>query len=395
MKKIISLFFLLITVSFFGQTESEIIKEANDLIANKKYESAFNLLSKFDPKNDNPNIVLLKEDILLNYFVTSIMHQLFALKDLETNEDIMDYRGGEGSYNMRMFPVDSVLNRLIKIYPDNCKLYKGLGDFYYDAYLRYGGKWLKDDEQLFTLMQNNFKKTISGNCADYMSHYVLGYTNVIHKKYKESIPYFLSSIEMNSNYATSYYNLAYAYLFTDDRENALTYAKNALDLYNDKAYKSDAARMIGQIYSELDNENSALSYYGMADKIDPNNYYNLKPILYLCVKTNNQRANETRRRFFNLAPQNPTIYDDLEEVYSLNNKESDLIAFYKSQFTIFKDNENVLGNLNFYLGRIYIGIDKKVAKEYFTNAKAIFKKVFEKDHAVFKAIDVGLEQCKE
>lgn len=395
MRKVTTLFLTILSLTAFGQTEIETIKKANDFIAEKKYETAFNLLDKFDPTNDKPDIVLLKEEILLNYFVTSIMHQMFALTDIKKNEDIMDYRGREGSFSMQMFDMDSILTRLIKIYPTNCKLYKGLGDYYYDAHLRYGDNWLKSNKEQFELMQTNFQKAVDGNCADYLSYYVLGYTNLAQEKTKESIPYFLKSIELNKTYASSHYNLAYAYLFTDDRENALKYAKTSLDLYNDKEYKSDAARMVGQIYTELKDDKNALTYYEMADKIDPENYYNIKPILNLYIKTNNKKANETTKAFFNLAPANPTIYNDLEEIYLSNKKDKDLIAFYKSQFSAFKDNEKVQGSLNFYLARIYLDIDKKVAKDYFIKAREIFEKIFDKDHAVFNAIDEGLEQCKK
>src|SRR5690554_570405 len=240
----IILFLILSSPAAFSQTKLETINKANDLIANKKYASAFNLLDAFDPTNDNADVVLLKEKIMLNYFVTSLMHQIFALKDLEKNEDIMDYKGHEGSFEMHSFQVDSILTKLINIYPTNCKLYKGLADYYYDAHLKYGERWLIDDNDLLPLIQINYQKAIEGNCADYQTYYVLGYLNLIREKINESIPYFQKSIELHHSYASSHYNLAYAYLFTDDRENALKFAKNALDLYKDKDYKSDAARMV-------------------------------------------------------------------------------------------------------------------------------------------------------
>lgn len=386
---------IIFTLKVFGQTESDIIKQANDLIENKKYESAFKLLDKFDPKNSNPDVVLLKEDIVLNYFVSSIMHQMFALKDLEKNEDIMDYRGKEGSFGMQMFQIDSILEILIKQYPTNCKLYKGLGLFYYETHLKYGGKWLKDDKELFKLMETDFTKAIDGNCADYLSYYVLGYITLAQEKYKASIPYFLKSIELKKDYASSHYNLAYAYLFTDERQDALKYAKYSYDLYTDQTYKSDAARMLGQIYFELKDDNNALLNYELADKIDSGNYYNLKPLLNLYVKTGNSKAKESTKIFFNLAPSNPTIYNDLENIYYSNKKENDLAVFYHEQLTSNKDNPRVLGSLNFYLAIFYIDTDKKLAEEYFLKAKDIFNKVYENDHPVFKAIEDGLKQTKK
>jgi len=378
------------------QTEVEIIKQANDLIASKKYESAFKLLDNFDPQNSKPDIVLLKSDIVLNYFAKSVMHQSFALKDIGENEDIMDYRvNEEGQFSLQLFQADSILVKLIETHPANCKLYKGLGEFYNEAYLKYGNRWLKDENELLVLIQSNSQKAIDGNCADYMSYYILGLANLVQEKYKESIPYFLKSIEMNNDRAISHYNLAYAYLYIDDRQNALKYAKNALDMYTEKTYKGDAARMLGQIYTELKDDKNALESYELADKIEPENYYNLKPLLNLYVKTGNMKADETAKAFFNLAPENPTLYNDLGEIYYRNGKENDLIAFFKSQLSSLKDNYIVQGNLNFYLGKIYLATDKKAAREQFLESKKSFGKILDENHQVFVAIEDGLKRCEE
>jgi tetratricopeptide (TPR) repeat protein len=376
------------------QAETEAIKKASELIADKKYESAFKLLDSLDPGNSKPDIVLLKEDIALNFFVTSFMHRAFTFKDIDKNEDIMNYRGNEGEFSMRLFQVDSILENLIKIYPDNCKLYKGLGYFYYEVSKKYSEKWFKDDNELLTLIQINFQKTIDGGCADYLPHYALGFINLTQAKYKESIPYFLKSIEMNNENADSHYNLAYAYIYVGDLQNILKYAKNAVALYTEPTYKSDAARMLGYAYKKLNDDKNALENYELANKIDPKNYYNLRPLLDLYVKTGNEKIEETTKIFFGLAPNNPTIYNDLDEIYHGNNKEKDLIAFYKSQFSGFKDNEKVEGALNFYLGETYFEIDKKIAEEYFLKSKEIFGKIFPKDHQIFDVIEERLKRCK-
>lgn len=391
----ISLLFYFFSLTFFGQTETETLKKANQLISNKKYESAFKLLEKFDPKNDKPDVVLLKENILLKYFTTSLMHQMFGLKDLKSHEDILDYRGTDGSFGMQVFQADSILNRLIKIHPNNCKLYKGLGDYYYDVHLKYSDNWLKSSKEQIQLMKTSYEKTIQGNCADFLSYYILGYTNLAQEKDKESIPYFLKSIEMNYNHASSHYNLAYAYLFNNDRKNALKYAKNSLNLYDDTTYKSDAARMIGQIYSELKDNQNALKYYEMADKIDPKNYYNIKLMLYAHIEDNSPKLLETTKYFYDLAPENPTIYNDLEEVYTEYKKENQLIEFYNSLLSKFEGNNKITGNLNFYLARTYLKLAKKAtAKDYFNTSKKYFEKAFKKDHPVFNSIKEGLEKCK-
>lgn len=395
MKKFTTLLLVIVfATTVLGQTVTETIKKANDLVENKKYETAFKLLQDFDSKNENPDIVLLKEDIALKYFVTSIMHEIFAFKDLEKNEDIMDYRGKEGSFGIYAFSIDSSLQNLIKIYPDNYKLYKGLGDFYYDTQKRYQGRWLKDDSIVSDLIEKNYQVVINHNLADFNIYYTVGLELLTQKKHKESIPYFLKSIELKRDFGDAHYNLAYAYLFNEDRENALKYAKNSLDLYKGKEYKGDAARMIAEIYSELKDDQNAIKYYELANTSDADNYYTLKPLLAIYIKTGNSKAKETLNSFYNLAPDKPTIYNDLGDVYFHYNKTSDLINFYKSKLPDYKDDKKVLGNLYFYLGRLYLDIDKKTAKEYWILAKDVFTTIYDKDNKVFQAIDEGLKETE-
>jgi len=152
--------------------------------------------------------------------------------------------------------------------------------------------------------------------------------------------------------------------------------------------------MIGQIYSELNDTKNAIVFYELADKIDSKNYYNLQPLLALYVKTDNQKKEEMMNSFYNLAPDKPTIYNDLGNIYFENKKINELIEFYKSKLLTYEDEKKISGNLNFYLGQLFLDSDKKIAKEYFLNAKSIFKTIYDNDNQVFKAIDEGIKQTK-
>lgn len=384
---------LMITFNLHSQTEADILKKANEYIKNKKYLTAFKTLENYDAKNDKPEIVLLKEKIVLNYFVSSVMHTLFAIKDLLPNEDIMQLRGQQGKYEMFSFPVDSILSRLILKYPNNCPLIKGLADYYYEVHMKYPDGWFKSTEEIFNLMEKNYQLVISKKCADYQSFFVLGYISINMQKYKEGIPYFKKSIEINPKYASSYYNMAYAYLYLDDRNNALANAKIAMDLYEDKFYKADAAKMIAVIYDELKDEKNCIIYYEKSNEISPGNYYAVRPLLNLYVKTGNIKKDKTREEFFNIAPDNPTIYEDLIMIYSDNNKIDGLVTFFKDQLTKNASNNKISGSLNFYLGRIYHkSKQEKEAKEYFLKAKEYFSKVFNANHEVFGEIERILKE---
>jgi len=385
----------LISLTVFGQTESEILTKANDLIAHKKYESAFKELEGYDPKNEKPDIVLLKEELALNYFVTSMEHQMFAFKDIEINENVQDYRGKQGSSGMYTFPANEILEKLLKEYPDNYKLNKGLGDFYYDALQRYQGNWLKPDSILLKLIVKNYQVAIHHQLADFSVYYKVGLEMLEQKKYKESISYFLESIKLKNNHADAHYNLAFAYLFSDDLKNALKYALNAYDMYRGKANKDDAARMTGQIYTEMKDDKNAIEYYEIANNLEPDNYYNLHPLLDLYVRTKSTKEKEALNSFYNLAPDKPTIYNNLADIYLGNSKTNELIEFYLSKLPQFENDKKVSGNLHFYLGKLYLNSDKGKAKEYFLEAKARYSAVYAKTNDVFKTIDLLLKEASK
>jgi len=397
MKKLTTVLLLiaLIRIPVFGQTENEILSKATDLIANKKYLTAFKTLSDFDPKNEKSDIVLLKEDIALNYFVTSIMHQMFSFKDLEKNEDIMDYRGKEGSSEMFSFTVNEILEKLIKKYPTNYNLNKGLADYYNEVLLRYQGNWLKKDNVLSELILKNYQIVIDHHKADYTVYYKVGLEFVSEKKYKDSTPYFLESIKLRSDHADTHYNLAYAYLYMNDRENALKYAKNSFDLYVDKTYKEDAARIIGQIYFEMNNDKEAIKFYETANNMEADNYYNLRPLLNIYVKTSDSKEKPTLNAFYNLNPENPTIYNDLGDIYYENSKTNELIEFYSSKLSNYSDDKKISGNLHFYLGQLYLISNKKAAKDNFLKAQELFSTVFDKNNKVFNAIKEEIKKAEE
>lgn len=375
-----------------AQSNSDILKEANSLIAERKYDSAFKKLAAADPNNKQPELVLLKEDIVLNYFLTSINHQLFGLKDLNPDEEISNLRGKDGIYSMYSFPINEILDTLIKLYPDNPKLRKGLADYYYEAHLKYGDNWIIGPEELLNLIKTNYGLAIEKDIYDHISFYALGYISLVEGENEKAIPYFNRSIELNENFASAYYNLAYAHLNQNNTGSALINAKKGLDLYTDPVYKGDAARMIAIIYSELDSVQSSINYYELSNKIDPDNYYTLGPLLNLYLQTKNENYHATTEDFFKLGPDNPTIYNDLFSIYESNEVATELIGFLESKLSEYKGVEAAYANINFYLGRAYFDIDKKKAGEYLKTARNEFAKIFDKNHPVFKVIDDGLKQ---
>lgn len=386
MKLIFTLFLSFAITNAFAQESA--IEKAEKLIENKKYESAYNTLNEKDPNNENPEIVIAKTNLFLNYFVSSMMHQMFALKDLEPTEEILDVRGTEGAFSMFWFAPDSILLGLIEKYPTNYELMKALGFYYHEVHLKYNGRWLIPDSFLVDKFKTYYLTAYENNVFDYWSAYGIGYAYLMSQDYKSSIPFFEKSIELKNDYPSSYYNHAFACLYTDQREKAIESAKKAMDLYDYPDYKADAARMIAVIYRELHDTVNAIDFYRQAAEIMPDDYYTLKPLLDLEVAQHTNTYDKRTKEFFRLAPENPTIYQELMEIYWAYNRVDELLEFLSHQQNNYIDNNTVKGNLYFYTAVIYYDKeDFENADLNFGKAREQFMKVFEPDHPVFEAID--------
>jgi tetratricopeptide (TPR) repeat protein len=378
---------LTFTMAYTFAQESA-IEKAEKLIENKKYESAYHVLNESDPNNEKPEIVIAKTNLFLYYFVSSMMHQMFALKDLEPNEEVLDVRGTEGAFSMFLFSPDSILLGLIEKYPTNYELMKELGFYYHEVHLKYNGRWLIPDSVLVDKFKTYYLKAYENNVFDYWSAYGIGYAYLMSQDYKSSIPFFEKSIELKNDYPSSHYNHAFACLYTDQREKAIKSAKKAMDLYDYPDYKADAARMIAVVYKELDDTVNAIDFYRQAAMIKPGDYYTLKPLLELEVAQHTNTYGERTKEFFLLAPGNPTIYQDLMDIYWNYNMVDELLGFLSHQQANYIDDNKVKGNLYFYTAVIqYDKEDVENANLNFGKAREQFMKVFDPDHPVFEAID--------
>ncbi len=222
--------------------------------------------------------------------------------------------------------------------------------------------------------------------ADFKTYFEVGGSYFSQNNYEAAIPFFLKSIELKKNNGDAHYNLGESYLYIDSIESALKYSKNAIELYDNKSYKSDAAKMVGIIYDKTNDKENALKYYELANKLDPNNFNNLKVLLDNYLKYNNSKSNEILSQIYNLDPTEPNIFNELVNIYKEYNKNEILISFFKTKLS--EKNKNIVdGNLYLYLGRIYFDIDKKISKIYLIKAKETFSLLFEKDHMVFELID--------
>ena len=386
-KTLLFLVIFALSTPCFSQAEKDIVKKTTDYVSNAKYESAYNYLDSLDPHNRNVEIVLFKEDVALNFYIETYNHQRFAFKDLLKFQKVSDFRGKTNGLPMHVFKINKVLDSLIEVYPDNYKLYKGLGDYYYEVHRKFGNDWLVKENWLIDLIETNYKKALADKMGDFETNYRLGLTYETDGKYQEGIPYLTRAIQLRDSSADAHYNLAYAFLNVNDTINALRHALLATKLYQDSSEKGDAARMAGVVYGEMGNQKKAVEFMELSNKIAPNNYNTLKILVDMYLKVDNhKKEREATNQFYHLGVEKPTIYNDLIDIYAGNGKQKQLIAFFQSQLKQANGNMVQLGSLYFSIGKLYVGTDKNLALENLTKASEVFATVYKPENPVFKLI---------
>jgi tetratricopeptide (TPR) repeat protein len=371
-----------------------VISESDKLINQRKYYSAFKKLTDADLEFINPDIQIKKVEVAINYFTASINHTIFGFKDLEKDEDIMEIRRTGGESTMLMFDVPKVFEKLIKNNPKNYKLHKALGEYYYDVSLRYQGRWLLSDKEIVNLYQKNLTLAYENNVFDYKSVHTIGEGYLLVEKYKEAKPYLLKSIELKPEYSTANYNMGVACYFTGDKNGTVKYVKKAYKLYKDKGYKTDAAKLLGTAYGDLNKPKKSVYYFRIANKLSPNKYKLLKPLLELELQLGDKKKiKNVTQDLFELAPKNPAMYNELIGIYKKDNKLKSLIKFLFSNIKKYAEDELVHANLYFHIGLIYsLENDKQNSKKYLLKSKKYFLKAYKPDHQVFKAIESHLKK---
>ncbi len=367
-------------------------EKVDRLIDEQKFSDAFSLLSDLDPDNEDPEALRRKIDICVDYYIMSIGHQMFALKNLEEGEDIQSLRGQAGIYDMHSLDVSSIAPGLMKKYPDNYKLKFAVGRYYHSMHLNCGDCSMSAADCIAEF-EKLFEECYENGVYDYFSTYGIAYAKINKQQFNESIPYFLKSIELNDDYPSSHYNLSYAYLYIDDRENAIKYAKDAFDRYDYPAYKADAAKVVATAYNELKDFENAYKYYALANGVNAGDYYILAPLINLSLYLKKDGTDKLRDQFFLIDSDNPTIYNDLIQAYYEYGDIKELLSYFESLKPKYKEDFATLGSLHFYTGKINLqeGNQEK-GKELLSSAKTELLKVYPKEHQVFPVIDQLLEQ---
>ncbi len=370
-----------------------LLQEANNLIASQKYFSAFNMLCGIDKNNQDPDVQLKKTELALNYYAKNLMHRSFAFVDLTDGQTLEEWRTKDREYSLIEFRINEILDKLIQNNKNDGRLYKALGDYYFEVQSRYGNKWFEEEKVLFKLIDKNYTKSLELGTAGYIELDRLGIIMIFRNENSKALEYFKQSIKTNASYGMSYYNCAYVYYIEKKYDDALQYAKQALELLNEAASKFDTLFLIGSLYVLKNDSQNALQYYNQALSIKTD-YETLKAVLVLYLKLKNTpSAEECAVRLFQLDITNLAISQDILFIYGEMNFKNDFLKFMESMEKKYTDNNQVLGNICFnraFFYNYYFN-DLREKKTNLLKARDHYLRVFSKDHMVFPIIEKELQ----
>ncbi|HEX8348424.1 MAG TPA: hypothetical protein VF598_00550 [Hymenobacter sp.] len=243
---------LLLTSTAYAQTNMAVLRKADDLIAQKKYDTAFRILQEYDPRNAKLAVVLKKEEYALNYSISTREYKSFTFKDLPILETLDDnrYKEGVGGTTYR-FRVGRSLDSLKRRYPQNYKLDRGLGDYYFSLQQCDCADKNTLEDDLFPLIIKHYAVAHENGYGDYYSYFATGYAYQRLGQFQQSVKPFLHSIKLRNDYPPTHLNLAFVYLELKQYDKAREQALLARDQFQDEQPKSDAEFLLGEIENRI------------------------------------------------------------------------------------------------------------------------------------------------
>tara|TARA_B110000211_G_scaffold223046_1_gene272470 strand:+ start:450 stop:1628 length:1179 start_codon:yes stop_codon:yes gene_type:complete len=381
-----------LVVILFSLSSSAISFERIDsLINSKQYLSAWNALTELESGVQGVDAHIKKIDLSLKYFTKTYSHQLFSFTNLKKGQNLISLRVLAEKKMAQMYPykIADIIDSLQKAHPTDYRLKKVQGDFYYDISILYGKDWIINKQEVTRRMYEGYTTAENHGIEDHISLYALGYFWNLNENSKKATNYFSRSLQLDSNYAPTHYNLAYIYSEKDSLEAALYHAWKAYKLYTYLNYKNDAGQMAGSILGKLGRHGEAITLLLDCDKLIPNTYYTYYYLLNsFLAKKRIVESQVTAQNMFNLDWKSHTINTDIIKLFIQNDQLFPLIQFYNDRLEEEKFDKEYRGYVYLHLAQAYQM--KSKTEDALINvalAQENFNICYDPGHPVFQVIE--------
>jgi tetratricopeptide (TPR) repeat protein len=390
-------FFSLFTLIFLVSctvSKQKVLTQVDTLLTQKKYESAYALLEKADPKNLVPDMVLEKVQIALDDYIFTENLKIFCFKDIAIDQNVEDFRGQKGTYTRYTLNPEEALSGVLQKFPEDWRLYKALGEYDYQLYLNHDK--LEADKGLarLKLAQSYFYQASIHQAADSKSYYHLGLVDLYLQDYKSAEESFKTAIQLGNNTGDNYYNLAFTQYNLGEIAPSVDNAEKALNLYRTVPEKALCAHLLALAAMSLRDENGAIKYFELIHSFQPQDYEALKTLLTLYLKHGTvDKVLPIAQAMLAIQPSNASILQDIYGVYLQYGRVNEFYDFLHQMIFMYAHQDAVLGNLYFYQANADLLVNhKKSARTSLKMARIFFTKVLPPTDEMFQIIQNKLTE---
>ncbi|QEN06923.1 hypothetical protein EXM22_02530 [Oceanispirochaeta crateris] len=375
-------------------SSESVLARVDDLIADKKYESAWTLLHEHAESLDFADFMVKKTELSLHYFVLTNNHEMFAFTDLENGEELIDLRKRQGNYDLKLFDPKGGLSMALEMYPQRADLYYWLGEFYNEVLSFYGNSWHETKEELIQHVQENLEKALTLGMETEDLYSKLAHAELLMGQWEKASEHLNSALSYDREDGAYYQNLALAQLNMNLLAQAEVNAEMAIGLYDDPYYKADTCFLASTIALYRSRTESAADYLKMGFDLSPDDYrFPDRLIRLFLTQENYVEARSSAADLFGLYPENPATLTTIIQYFFNHDKLDETPLFFEEQLKKYTGDPAVLGNLYFHqaVAAQYQGLDDQ-ALASFELARKEFSQVYPADHEVFNAIKKLLEK---
>ncbi len=404
MKKLIILLLAAGLLSLSCVDTQKILKQADSLLAQKKYKSAYDFLDKADPQNKYPDLVILKIKILIDG--GQYTHETKTIS-------LVDYLPGQNAYDIQWDKIkdvpytirpEEILSKQIEKHSENGELYQVLGEYY---------AWLARYDYVYdnNAMQAHFKMAVEKLTAaqsrqplDGDGLYALGMAYSMTQELLKSIDCFNQAVTLGNKKPEVYFSLAGSQSAAGEDVQAIENGKKAFELYPDNHDKEAAALNIATCYESLRDYDNAEKFLISARQTLPQSDALTSWLLYAYVQDG--KVKDAEALFEDEIVKNPLSLGNLQNLMSGFGEypnRNDFLPFLKHLRKKYAKKNDVLAGLYFCEGFCDL-MDKKLKagnaamkkskscaekvkplpQEFLDYFKPVDPKLFEKEQALIK-----------
>lgn len=228
------------------------LRQARQLVLERRYDSAWRLLAQLDPHNTNPAVAIEKADLALRYYTATDQLTRFAFRDLKLLDLAPDSLRQLGHDSLRyQFEVRQVLEQMQRRYPENYRLARALGDYYYTVQQCDCAEQRIGEDEVFLRTITEYQQAHAHGQGDYLSYFALGYAYQRLGRFQASVAPFERSLELRPRNPTAHLNLAFVMLELRELEKARDHARRAQQYFPDAHHKEDAGFLLKEIEERI------------------------------------------------------------------------------------------------------------------------------------------------